>query len=293
MKLELTDFKELTDYPSASGIECFEDKVYLVGDNAKDILVLNKKWKKPEYIPLFEAPGNSIPKNEKADLEALTLLQIDKKPYLLAVGSGSTAKRNKGVLINLKNNQPQMLDFTVFYERLKATEIKDLNIEGVAYVHDYIVMVNRGNTTNPTNYLIITNPNFWKKQKDALIQIIRIDFGDSAPRGLGISGITYSDYHEDLFLTISTEDTPNAIDDGRIGKSYLGVIENLYRKIGREKEKMKVNELIHLASADDRFTGFKIESVSIQSEKDHSIKLQLVADNDTASSFLFKVWLGW
>jgi hypothetical protein len=294
MKLELTDFREFTDYPSASGIECYEDKVYLIGDNAKDMLMLNKKWKKPEHITLFDAPGTTIPKSEKADLESLTLMWIDKKPFLFALGSGSAVNRNRAALINLKNNQLQFLDLTVFYDRLRKTPgIAELNIEGIATVYDYLVLVNRGNRTNPTNHLIITSLNFWKKQKDAPIQLVRVDFGESAPQGLGISGLTYSDYHEDLFLTVSTEDTPNAIDDGPIGKSYFGVIENLYRKIGREKEKMKVNKLIHLESADERFHGYKIESVCIQSEKDHSVKLQLVADNDTASSFLFKVQLSW
>ena len=293
MKLELLDFKELNDYPSASGIEFYDDKIYLVGDNAKDMLVLNKKWKKPEYINLFEAPAGPIPKNIKADLEAMTLLWIDKKPFMLLVGSGSNNNRNKAVLVNLKNNQLQFLDLTVFYERLKAAGITTLNIEGIATVNDYIVLVNRGNKTNPDNQLIVTNTNFWKKQKDASIQLMRIDFGDAAPRGLGISGLTYSDNHEDLFLTVSTEDTPDAITDGPIGKSYFGVIENLYRKIGREKGKLKVNKLIHLSSADDRFTGYKIESVCIQSEKDHSIKFQLVADNDTPVSYLFKVEVSW
>jgi hypothetical protein len=293
MKLELLDFKELNDYPSASGIEFYDDRIYLVGDNAKDMLVLNKKWKKPEYINLFEAPAGPIPKNVKADLESMTLLWIDKKPFMLLVGSGSNNNRNKAVLVNLKNNQLQFLDLSIFYERLKGAGITELNIEGIATVNDYIVLVNRGNKTHPDNQLIITNTNFWKKQKDASIQIMRIDFGESAPRGLGISGLTYSDNHEDLFLTVSTEDTPDAITDGPIGKSYFGVIENLYRKIGREKEKLKVNKLIHLSSADDRFTGYKIESVCIQSEKDHSVKLQLVADNDTALSYLFKVEVSW
>jgi hypothetical protein len=50
-----------------------------------------------------------------------------------------------------------------------------------------------------------------------------------------------------------------------------------------------VNELIDLPSADEQFKGYKIESVCIQSEKDHSMKLQMVADNDTGSSYLFKV----
>jgi hypothetical protein len=67
------------------------------------------------------------------------------------------------------------------------------------------------------------------------------------------------------------------------------VLLKMPSKIGREKVQLKVNELIDLPSADEQFKGYKIESVCIQSEKDHSMKLQLVADNDTGSSYLFKV----
>jgi hypothetical protein len=52
---------------------------------------------------------------------------------------------------------------------------------------------------------------------------------------MGISGITYSEHQEMLIFTTSTEDTMNAYDDGSIGKSCLGFIENAYRKIGRKK----------------------------------------------------------
>ena len=197
--------------------------------------------------------------------------------------------------MNLKNNALQWLDLTVFYNRIKAAGISVLNIEGIAEVYDYLVMVNRGNTANPVNHLIITRADFWKDQEKASLQTIVLDFENVNAAGLqlGVSGLTYSDKHEDLFLTISTEDTPNAIDDGKIGKSYLAVIENLYRKIGREKGKIKVNHLIDLPAADKGFEGYKIESVCIQSSKDHSVKMQLVADNDLGKTFLFKVWLGW
>jgi hypothetical protein len=47
MKLSLLDFKKLENFPSASGIEFYDDRVYLVGEDAKDLLVLNKKWNKP------------------------------------------------------------------------------------------------------------------------------------------------------------------------------------------------------------------------------------------------------
>jgi hypothetical protein len=295
MKLELLDFIELDNYPSGSGIEFYDDKVYIVGDDSRDLLVMGKKWNRPELVNLFDTTEKRIAKSAKSDLEAMTVLAVDKKPHLLIIGSGATDKRNKALLLNLKNNATRWLDLTVFYNRIKAAGIAALNIEGIAEVYDYLVLVNRGNSTNPQNHLIITKSDFWKDQEKAGLQTILVDFDGAAPAGvaLGVSGLTYSDKHEDLFLTISTEDTPNTVDDGKIGKSYLAVIENLYRKIGREKGKIKINHLIDLPAADKQFDGYKIESVCIQSEKDHSIKMQLVADNDQGKTFLFKVWLGW
>ena len=296
MKLELLDFIELENYPSGSGIEFYDNKIYVVGDDARDLLVMGKKWNKPTLINLFNTQDKKIPKPDKSDLEAMTVLSVDKKPHLLIIGSGASEKRNKALLLNLKNNAMKSIDLSVFYNRIKtAIGIAQLNIEGIAEVYDYLVLVNRGNTTHPNNHLIITKSDFWKDQEKASLQTIIVDFEsvNLTPGKIGISGLTYSDKHEDLFITISTEDTPNAIDDGKIGKSYLAVIENLYRKIGREKGKIKINQLIDLSKEDEKFSGFKIESVCVQSAKDHSIKLQLVADNDEGKTYLFKIWLSW
>ena len=288
MKLSLLEFKKLENFPSASGIEFYDDRVYIVGDDAKDLLVLNKKWNKPGVIHLFDSEDSRITKQQKADLEASAVIHINKKPYLLLLGSGSTNARNHAVLLNLLNYKFEMLDLTVFYERLKQSGVAELNIEGASAMNGDIVLCNRANNTNPDNILITTSAEFWKKQADAPIHLIKVGLPITEPV-MGISGITYSEDHETLIFTTSTEDTINAYDDGSIGKSCLGFIENAPRKIGREKVQLKVNELIDLPSADEQFKGYKIESVCIQSEKDHSMKLQLVADNDTGSSYLFKV----
>ncbi len=283
MKVELLDFKELENYPACSGIEFYDDKIYLVGEAATELLVMNKKWKKPGYIPLF-AP---IPK-KSADavmngLEAMTLLSVDKKPQLLIIGSGTKYSRSQAVLLNLKTKVPAFLDLGVFYERIKALGLTDLNIEGIAQVYDYLVLVHGGNHSNPDNYLIITTPDFWNNQKSATIQTVKIDFDPKAPKGMYISGISYSDNHEDLFMTIHSATGE--------GKSWLGIIENMYRKIGREKITMRINQLVDLPAADSRFAGYTFEAVCIQSEKDHSMKLHFVADNTAGKSFLFKVEL--
>src|SRR5690349_6802146 len=100
MKVELLDFKELDNYPSGSGIEFYDDKVFLVGEMAGELLVMNKKWKKPVRIPVFAGglPGAA----SQPALEAMTLLTIDKKPSLFVIGSGATPAGSKAVLLNLK-----------------------------------------------------------------------------------------------------------------------------------------------------------------------------------------------
>ena len=82
MKLSLLDFKKLENFPSASGIEFYDDRIYVVGDDAKDLLVLNKKWNKPGVIHLFDSDDARISKQQKADLEASAVIHLNKKPFL-------------------------------------------------------------------------------------------------------------------------------------------------------------------------------------------------------------------
>src|ERR1700712_5041994 len=115
MKLELLDFIELENYPSGSGIEFYDDKIYIVGDNSRDLLVMGKKWNKPALINLFDTAEKKTIKSTTSELETMTVLSVDKKLHLLIVGSGANDKRNKALLLNLKNNSKTWLDLTVFY----------------------------------------------------------------------------------------------------------------------------------------------------------------------------------
>src|SRR5579862_4859081 len=106
MTIELLDFKELDYYPAGSGIEFYDDKIYLVGDAAVDLLVMTKKWKKPQRIALFDATQQGLAAAIKPELEAMTQLTIDKKPHLLVIGSGAGASQSRAVLLNLKTAAP-------------------------------------------------------------------------------------------------------------------------------------------------------------------------------------------
>jgi hypothetical protein len=293
MKLTLTDFKELSTFPSGSGIEYYDEKVFLIGDDAKEVLVMNKRWKELQRIPLFESTEERIPKKVKADLEATTVIVVNSIPRLLILGSGSREEhRNKAILLDLDEYRKEEFDMTVFFDRIKAGGITDLNIESAATLAEgHVIMGNRGNKKNPDNHLIITKNSFWKHQADAELDILPIKFPgkENKLKNAGISGLTYSPVNDWLIFTASTEDTNNSVDDGPIGDSYLGVIENASRKIGRKD--MKVNEFINLREAEKSLKGYKIESACVQSEKNGRVKLQLVADNDDGVSCLFKVRL--
>lgn len=286
MKVELFDFKVLKDFPSGSGIEYFDEKIFLVGDDAKEILVLSKKWKKLDSIPLFKSPDARIPKKSKADLEATTIVEINSIPRLLVLGSGSKDTRNKLVLVNLDDYSKEEIDITVFYNRLSG-QLPVVNIESAAVVLGKLVLGNRGNKSAPDNHIIVTDIDFWKHQDTVEIKLVELDLPKAIKQQVGLSGMTYSYKNDWLMATLSTENTSNAVDDGPVGDSYLVVVENASRKISRKK--MNINELINLSEAEKAFRGYKIESVCIQSEKSGRAKIHLVADNDTGVSYLFKV----
>jgi len=288
MKLNLLDYKELKSYPSGSGIEFYDDKIYLVGDDAKDILVMSRKWKDEQLINIFDSTQERIPKKIKADLEATAIVHLDTMVYLLIMGSGSTDQRNKGIMLNVETGDKTEIDCTLFYKRLKENGIIDLDIEGATEVSDYMIFCNRGNKTHPANELIVTNKDFFRNQQNAPIGLLNIDMSEYEGT-MAISGACYSYEHDWLIFTASTEDTADSYHDGTIGKSYLGIIEDAYRKI--TKNRVRVNELIDLAKTNKKFDGFKIESVCIQSERKYRMKLHLVADNDDGKSHLFKILL--
>jgi hypothetical protein len=289
MNITLLDSKQLPDFPSGSGIEYYDDRVYLVGDDSPSVLVMNKKWKSIKKINLFDSDTDRIPKRIKSDIEATAIVQVNKSARLLMLGSGSRDQfRNKAILLNLTSLETEEFDLQIFYTRLKQAGLTELNIEGAAMVEEQIILCSRGHKANPSNCLIITSKDFWKNQDDAEILILKMEL-EQPEHFMGVSGLTYSVKNDWLLFTMSTEDTNHAYADGRIGDSYLGIIENVSRKIGRKK--MKVNSLINLSEVNEKFKGNKIESVCIQRDKENNLKLHLVADNDIGDSFLFKIKL--
>lgn len=282
--------KTLNDYPSGSGITFLKDRIYLIGDDATGLLITDTAFNVVDSIKLFESQQKRIPKELKQDLEAATVVSINRTQEILLVGSGSLSPfRNYGWLIDPSTKQKTQIDIKAFYTRLKAAGIDALNIEGIVAIPGGIVLASRGNRSFAANYLIITALNFWSNQDSADFKIIKVGSNSDTSFFNGVSGLEYSKLSDQLLLTVTTENTGSATADGAIGKSYLWIINNISAK--KNMIAINPNKVIDLEKEDEKFKGHKIESACIIFENKKEMQLALVADDDNGASVLFKITL--
>ena len=270
-------------YPSASSIEYYDGRLYLMGDDATNLLVLDTSLNTIDSVPLLSYPGKRIPKDSKPDLEA-SALNADN---LFMFGSGSSPYRNTGLKYNLKTKDTAPINLEPLYLKVKDSGIEQINIEGACFVSGKLLLVNRGNKGYPHNHLIIIDEKFLNN--DSSFQIVVLPFArqKDIDQFKGISGLCYAKESDKLILTVSTEDTKNSYDDGTIGKSYLWIIDNISTRI--DNKTLGTKRVIDLEYIDARFKGQKIESATVMSESDKFIQLAMVADNDDGSSTVFKM----
>ena len=283
---EYVTYKELT-YPSGSTLDFYKGKIYLIGDDAKYISILDTNFNEIDTIPLFEHDDHRIPKEEKRDIETSTIIQINGQDILAVIGSGSRKKRRRIYLVPLNtkkviNKEISVVKYGKFIDKLLSAGINEVNIEGSTLINDYLLLSNRGNKANPSNYLIATRKGFWLSPAESEISLIKLNL----PDGLGISELAY--HNGILFFTASVESTSNAFDDGEIGDSYLGYVTGIDNQIG--KKSVTPDQLINLAEYDEIFAGHKIEGICIENSDNGHI-IDLVSDNDDGKSTMFKIKL--
>lgn len=290
MNIKLLDNKTLKDFPPGPGIESFEDHIYVVGDDARFILVMNRSWKILETINLFASDTFRIARESIPDFESTTIVQINKIPFILMMGSGSIETSSyKAILMNLHTRAIEEIDLSVFYNRLKQSGFEELNIEAITEMDDKLILCNKGNKDKPNTQLIITTPDFWKNQHLADFLTVKVELEEKPGKLLTLTGLTYSYKNDWLIATVSSEDSNNSIDEKSLGDCYIGIVENAVRKIGRKR--FKINEYLNLNDLNKKFKGQQIKSICVQADKDRRLKLHLIGGNDKGESSLFKVRL--
>lgn len=286
--LKLNEMKTM-EYASGSSIEFIDNRIYIAGDDARYILIMDTDLNIIDSISVEEGGSKRMRKSDKHDYEAMVLLPARKDTSLLVIGSGSALPgRGFGLLIDPHTRDTQHIDLNPLFARLKNSGISELNIEGAAYVQGTVILSNRGHQANMHNHLIFLPAYFLSMQDSVEYTISRFGF-TTGEIFRGVSGLDYSFAKDKLVATVSTEHTSGTSTDGEIGKSFLWISDNILR--GRAYEGVNPTRIIDLERSDKRFAGHKIESVCILNDQGSELEMLLVSDNDDGKTTLFRVRL--
>ena len=231
---------------AGSGMTMVGNRLHVIADDALDLAIFDRSSESPgRLFPLFDRPALPLDhterKKRKPDLESACLVEQHGQSYWLAVGSGSTDQRSKGVCVHLDaEGEPQSsveFDLTPLYAELK-TRYPELNIEGSApLVEDgRLRLAQRGNGKRCDNSLIDLDLNraltraiqggSWSP--DLIVDSRPVQLpslaGSRGPVPLTLTDLAPLDGGRCLF-TAAAEDTDNPYDDGAILGSCIGIVE--------------------------------------------------------------------
>lgn len=287
--LELRSVRELllasscmqTHLSAASGMWIVANTLYVVAD---DELVLGM------FSILDTEPGQALtiiagelPKDAKQrkaakpDFESLTCLPICARytyGALLALGSGSTEQRKRGMLWPFDAQQqlvekPQLFNLQALYQPLEQI-FADLNIEGVVIQGDCLKLWQRANNQHRDNAVIeYSLADLYAvldaEQEIGNLQPQRIDYYDLGE----VSGVplTFTDAYalEDgaCVFTAAAENTDNSYLDGECVGAAIGLID-----AQRQLRWLKPVQPI-----------YKLEGISAK-QVDKQLQIYLVSDAD-------------
>ncbi|MDX5419688.1 MAG: hypothetical protein LPK09_10775 [Hymenobacteraceae bacterium] len=307
MKASITKILQYDNLPSASGLEMLGNHYYVVGDDSPYLYRLDKSFRLVSQEAIFDTTGfenGRLAKAVKADLESMTLLQHQGKPYLLMMGSGSAPARRKAYLYNICGDEicqeragthgAKTIDLDALYQQLeeKADTLGGslLNIEGVAAGHGKLYLLQRA-IASGQNVLI-------SYRLSEFIPYLSGEAGTALPKAelsyfrlpqlnnlqAGFSGAYV--YDDKLFFTASLEDTNDAYGDGEVLGSYVGYIA--FSEIGKQ-DTLEIPATLILQSDGKPYTG-KAESVVVQKRDGKGrYRLVVVSDDDQGGSELLEV----
>lgn len=309
MHLSVLKHVHLTNIPSASAVEVVNGNIYIVGDDSAFLYVLKYDLTLLDKIALYEAKDqdiveNRILKKKKADLECIAKFNINGYAHLLILGSGSKSpRRDIAYLVKLptpynKKHLVWSVSLVKWYSFLRMNEDVTgpsgvLNFEAAAATENYMYLFNRENNA-VLRFDLVEFVEFIQGHTDGIPfpTVISSDLPAIENIRSGFSGADYFDHT--LFFTAAAENTSNAIDDGAIMGSAVGILSFN----GEEKTRGKitsgfvgtVSDYTLIPKIND--LPLKIESISVyEKEGDSSYIAIAVSDDDKGGSDILMLQL--
>jgi hypothetical protein len=259
--------------------------LYIVADDENDLAVFPVD--SGDHGTLRRLFNNVLPlnkserKKEKADLEVLTLIPANAKysnGAMLALGSGSTDKRKRAVIIALGSDHQltdivERLDLSVTYNQIDL-RVPDLNIEGAVISGDDIVLFQRGNNIGH-NAMIRCRADMFLCETQTNIQPLsfflrRYDLGEIDGVPLGFTDATSLEDGSIVFCA-AAEDTSNAYDDGACKGSAVGIINPR----GELSKVVTVDKPVKLEGISARFIDNAIHLLTVTDADDLKVPAQI------------------
>ena len=131
-------------------------KLFVTGDDSRDVMILDGQYNKIDSIRLFENPQQRIDRQTKTDIESSVLAGGFRKKILL-IGSASSDARKKSLLITLRKNRERnirLIDNTAWMNSIDK-KFGPLNIEGASVVGNRIILGNRRMSVSGPNYFMV------------------------------------------------------------------------------------------------------------------------------------------
>ncbi|MDB4961091.1 MAG: hypothetical protein JWP01_1090 [Myxococcales bacterium] len=215
---------------AASGIAVHGGRLVVVQDDASFLAIITSDGVSASKLPRgldgrrrFEvALGNKL---DKLDLESCVAIDDE----LWAFGSGSLPIRDKICVV--QHGVIRVRDAAPLYRRIREQLGSACNLEGAARVVDELWLFHRGNTgpddVGPAVVRIeLAAMRAWLAAEAALPPIVAVDgydLGSIEGASLGFTDAIAD--KERVFYLATAELSPNAVDDGRVVGSQLGVID--------------------------------------------------------------------
>lgn len=175
-----------------------------------------------ESVPLRQDNG-AMPKALKPDFEAAARLADGR---ILVMGSGSAEPRRTVVLVDPDTNNFTTHDAGRLYDLVSEAVGHEINLEGVLEVPEGLLLFHRGNSGDG-NATISFAVNPENPVAARVREVIRWDLG-TVPGENGQVALTFTDADVDVrgrhWYIAAAEDTPNAIDDGPVVGSAIGIM---------------------------------------------------------------------
>lgn len=285
---------DLPNLPSASGVEILGETVYIIGDDSPYLYRFGAaELQLGQAITLFDTAHFSsgrIPKAIKPDLECLTALTDARtgETGLLAFGSGATSAREGGFWVPIGNKPAAVTVYPVglglLYARLRELLPAGvtLNLEAAAASATELLLFQRTVGAPAGNFIyrlpLAATLDYLQHRQLQLppVRAQHFSLPEIEGKPAGFSGASF---HEGgLFVTASVEDTTDAVLDGAVLGSFVGVLNP-------DNPTAALASFAQLQLPDGQPYRGKVESVAVRRTLARGrYELLLVTDDDQGGS---------